>query len=111
MPWALQVIDQARNKLRINCSPVQIPIGLEHEHEGLVDLLDMKAYHFGGIFGEIIKEVRPQHSLCRQHLLASEIVVPSLCSPWCQAISCLYHLLQKSFLTNGATLLMKQAEV
>ena len=57
--WAPQVIDQARNKLRINCSPVQIPIGLEHEHEGLVDLLSMKAYHFEGIFGEVLKEVCP----------------------------------------------------
>lgn len=48
-----------RNKLRINCSPIQIPIGLEHEHVGLVDLLDMKAYHFEGSFGEILKEVDP----------------------------------------------------
>ena len=51
-----QVIDQARNKLRINCAPVQIPIGLEHEHEGLVDLLGMKAYHFDGVYGETIKD-------------------------------------------------------
>ena len=54
---SLQVIEQMRSKLRINCSPVQIPIGLEHEHVGLVDLLSMKAYHFEGIFGEILKEV------------------------------------------------------
>ena len=33
-----------------------MPIGLEHEHEGLVDLLSMKAYHFEGIFGEVLKE-------------------------------------------------------
>ena len=53
----VQVIEQMRNKLRINCSPVQIPIGLEHEHVGLVDLLTMKAFHFQGAFGEILKEV------------------------------------------------------
>ena len=38
-------------------SPVQIPIGLEHEHSGLVDLLHMKAYDFHGKFEEDITEV------------------------------------------------------
>jgi elongation factor G len=53
----MQVIGQMRSKLHLNCSPVQIPIGLEHEHRGLVDLLHMKAYDFQGKFGETISEV------------------------------------------------------
>lgn len=46
-----------RGKLRLNCAAVQIPIGLEHEHQGLVDLLKMKAYRFEGSFGETRVEV------------------------------------------------------
>jgi len=57
--WDVQVIGQMRSKLHLNCSPIQIPIGLEHEHRGLVDLLHMKAYDFQGKFGEIIAEVPP----------------------------------------------------
>lgn len=47
-----------RQKLRLNCAPLQIPIGLEHLHQGLVDLIEMKAYDFEGQFGEKINEVR-----------------------------------------------------
>ena len=49
---------QLREKLRLHCAPVQIPIGLEYEHRGLVDLVDMRALEFNGEFGEIINEVR-----------------------------------------------------
>ena len=52
-----KVIAQMRAKLRLNCSPVQIPIGLEHEHRGLVDLLSLKAFEFHGKHGETIAEV------------------------------------------------------
>jgi elongation factor G len=37
--------------------PVQLPIGLEGAHEGVVDLLEMKAYHFEGEHGERIIEI------------------------------------------------------
>lgn len=52
-----------RSKLRLNCSPVQIPIGLEHEHQGLVDLIDMKAYNFEGKSGEKLVEVSSMPSV------------------------------------------------
>lgn len=54
----MQVIRQVREKLRLHCAPVQIPLGLEHEHRGLVDLLDMRALQFEGAFGEQVKEVQ-----------------------------------------------------
>ena len=53
-----QVIGQMREKLRLNCAPVQLPIGLEDDHKGLVDLIKMKAFHFLGPNGETIQEVR-----------------------------------------------------
>jgi len=36
---------------------VQIPIGEDDEHEGVIDLLKMKGYHFEGTMGNEIKEI------------------------------------------------------
>jgi elongation factor G len=40
---------------------MQLPIGLEDKHEGVIDLVKMKAFHFSGDNGEIIteKEIAP----------------------------------------------------
>ena len=43
-------------KLSPNAVAMQIPIGEEQQHEGVVDLLKMKAIKFDGDFGQIIKE-------------------------------------------------------
>ena len=37
-----------REKLRLNAAPIQIPIGLEGEHEGVVDIIDKIAIYFEG---------------------------------------------------------------
>ncbi|XP_066364487.1 elongation factor G, mitochondrial-like isoform X3 [Miscanthus floridulus] len=49
-PW--KVLNQARSKLRHHNAAVQVPIGLEEEFEGLVDLVEMKAYKFEGSSGQ-----------------------------------------------------------
>ncbi|KAL2234051.1 UNVERIFIED_CONTAM: Elongation factor G-2, mitochondrial [Sesamum indicum] len=49
-PW--KVMNQARSKLRHHSAAVQIPIGLEDDFKGLVDLVNMKAYYFHGSSGE-----------------------------------------------------------
>ncbi|MQL81474.1 hypothetical protein Taro_013921 [Colocasia esculenta] len=49
-PW--KVLNQARSKLRHHSAAVQVPIGLEEEFQGLVDLVQMKAYYFQGSSGE-----------------------------------------------------------
>src|SRR5512147_1432183 len=51
-----RVVEQLREKLKHNAVLMQIPIGLESKHEGLVDLIKMKAITFEGDNGEIIKE-------------------------------------------------------
>lgn len=51
-PW--KVLDQAKHKLRHNCAAVQVPIGLEGELQGLVDLVHCKAIYFHGAHGEKI---------------------------------------------------------
>ena len=49
-PW--RVIGQIRDKLGHNCAAVHLPIGLEDDLRGLVDLVHMKAYSFEGAHGE-----------------------------------------------------------
>jgi len=51
-----KVIDQLKNKLGHNAVPMQIPIGLEDRHDGVVDLVTMKAYYFEGQYGEKMVE-------------------------------------------------------
>jgi elongation factor G len=51
-----RVTGQLREKLKHNAVMMQIPIGLEDKHEGVVDLVTMKAYTFGGENGEKIIE-------------------------------------------------------
>ena len=47
-----KVCRQLRDKLGHNSIPMQLPIGLEDKHEGVVDLVAMKAYYFEGDNGE-----------------------------------------------------------
>ncbi len=44
------------DRLTPNAVRMQIPIGLEGEHEGVVDLLTQKAYRFEGKLGEEVKQ-------------------------------------------------------
>ncbi len=51
----VRVRDQLREKLRLNAHMVQLPIGLEDKHVGVVDLVEMKAYYNEGDNGERIR--------------------------------------------------------
>ncbi|AXR59619.1 elongation factor G [Leptospira mayottensis] len=51
-----RVIEQLKDKLKHNAVPVQIPIGLENDLKGVVDLVTMKAYYFEGKDGMDIQE-------------------------------------------------------
>lgn len=48
----LRVVGQLREKLKHNAVLMQIPIGLEANHKGVVDLVAMKACYFDGPHGE-----------------------------------------------------------
>jgi len=50
-----RVISQLRTKLGHNAIAMQIPIGLETEAEGVIDLVSMKALYFDGDNGEIVR--------------------------------------------------------
>jgi elongation factor G len=51
-PWS--VIDQLRNQLKLNASAVQIPIGLEGNHVGVIDLIEQRSILFDGERGEMV---------------------------------------------------------
>jgi len=53
-PW--KVIGDLRNQLKLNASAVQIPVGLEEHHKGVVDLINLKTYVFEGEKGENVVE-------------------------------------------------------
>ncbi len=52
----IKVMGQLREKLGHNAVMVQLPIGLEEKHEGVVDLIKMRGYTFSGDNGETITE-------------------------------------------------------
>ena len=47
-----RVIEDLRTKLKHNAAAVQVPIGLEENLEGVIDLIRMKAYYHEGDDGE-----------------------------------------------------------
>ncbi|MFT5125448.1 MAG: elongation factor G, partial [Verrucomicrobiales bacterium] len=51
-----KVIADITDKLKLNAVAIQIPIGLEGDHKGVVDLVTMKAYINDGDDGEIVIE-------------------------------------------------------
>lgn len=52
----LRVARQLKEKLNHNPVLLQIPIGLENDHRGIIDLVKMKALSFNGDYGEEIIE-------------------------------------------------------
>jgi len=50
-----RVIGQLKSKLGHNAVAIQIPIGLENNFQGVVDLISMKAVYFDGEKGEIVR--------------------------------------------------------
>jgi elongation factor G len=51
-----RVTRELRDKLYHNAVLMQVPIGLEADHEGVVDLVTMRALYFDGDNGEIVRE-------------------------------------------------------
>ncbi|XP_076636033.1 mitochondrial translation elongation factor G 1 [Colletes latitarsis] len=51
-----RVLSQLRGKLHHNAALLQLPIGLEGNHVGIVDLITQKALYFEGDYGNTIRE-------------------------------------------------------
>ena len=52
----LEAVDTLHDRLQANAHPVQLPIGAEDNFEGIIDLVEMKAYYYGNELGNDITE-------------------------------------------------------
>jgi elongation factor G len=50
-----RVVEQLREKLNHNAVLMEIPVGLEADFSGVVDLITMKAIYFDGAYGETVR--------------------------------------------------------
>ncbi|NXI43463.1 EFGM factor, partial [Galbula dea] len=50
-----RALQQLRSKLKHNAAFVQIPIGLEGNFKGIIDLIEEKAIYFDGVFGQALR--------------------------------------------------------
>lgn len=70
-----RVLNQLRSKLNHNASLLQLPIGLESNCTGIIDLVNERAIYFDGAFGtnirydEIPKDMRTESSERRHELI------------------------------------------
>ncbi|XP_054720383.1 elongation factor G, mitochondrial-like [Uloborus diversus] len=58
-----RVLNQMRSKLDKHCALIHIPIGLESEFSGVVDIIKRKALYFEGECGETVREADPPSNL------------------------------------------------
>ena len=69
------VCEQIESKLGVTPVPLQIPMGLEANHEGVVDLIEMRAVYFDGEKGEDVRyeeipaEYQEKAAEARAHML------------------------------------------
>jgi elongation factor G len=70
-----KVKNQLREKLGHNAVLMQLPIGLEDRHEGIIDLVTGKAVYFDGQQGEVLRvedippELKPEAESARQEMI------------------------------------------
>jgi len=70
-----RVIAQLRSKLGHNAVAMQIPIGLEIDSRGIVDLVAMKALYFDGDNGEVLRtEEIPENLLAEAKTKREELI-------------------------------------
>jgi elongation factor G len=73
-----RVMDQLKEKLGHNVVAMQLPIGLEAEFNGIIDLVSMKAIYFEGANGENVctKQIPPEQvnaKVGRRHLATASL--------------------------------------
>ncbi len=73
-----RVTEQLREKLRLNAVMFQIPIGLENDFLGLVDLVKMEALYFDGESGEKIRREEIPADLQNEAAMRRETMLDAL---------------------------------
>ncbi|KAF6811774.1 elongation factor g 1 [Colletotrichum sojae] len=52
-PW--KAVEQINKKLKIPAAAIQVPIGAENEFQGVIDIIEKKAYYFEGPRGTVVR--------------------------------------------------------
>ncbi|MFH0921577.1 MAG: elongation factor G [Fibrobacterota bacterium] len=73
-----KVARDLKEKLGLNAVPLQMPIGLEANFLGVVDLIGMKAYYFEGSQGEIIVEKEIPENLAADAAHRRELMLDAI---------------------------------
>ena len=70
-----KVREQIEEKLGLNAVLMQIPIGLEDQFMGVIDLVAMKAYYFEGPHGDIVREAEiPSELVSKAHEMREVLI-------------------------------------
>jgi elongation factor G len=69
------VVEEIRCRLGARAVPVQLPIGAEESFVGVVDLLELKAFTWGGGADDVPQEVAIPETMCEQVESAREAMV------------------------------------
>ena len=70
-----RVVEQLKEKLGHNAAAMQLPIGLEADFEGVIDLVSMKAFYFDGDKGESVRPAEIPKELLPAAQTAREILI------------------------------------
>jgi elongation factor G len=73
-----KVTEALREKLRLNPVMMQLPIGLENDFAGIVDLVKMKAVRFEGDNGEHIVEEEIPEAMAAEAAVAREVMLDAV---------------------------------
>lgn len=109
-----RVIDQLRDKLGHRPVALQLPIGLEADYQGVIDLVEMRALYFDGANGETVRsEPIPENLLAeaarrREELLDtaslySDELMEALLEERAVAADLVYAALRRGVLTRAIT--------
>jgi elongation factor G len=71
----IKSLDSIKERLNPNAIPVQLNIGTEQDFTGVIDLLQMKAYAFGGEKGENFDEIKiPENLVAEAEKMHHELI-------------------------------------
>ncbi len=73
-----RVVEQLKTRLGHNALLMQLPIGLEADFQGIVDLISMKALYFDGAGGELLRTEAVPESLLPEAISRREELIDSV---------------------------------
>ncbi|ABC77328.1 elongation factor G [Syntrophus aciditrophicus] len=73
-----RVVEQLKTRLGHNALLMQLPIGLEADFQGIVDLISMKAVYFDGAGGELLRTEAVPESLLPEAISRREELIDSV---------------------------------